>query len=158
MIGSDQPLLCGIYVDRRIAAIQIVQILSRLNGAHPDKHRNHWRRREGPCGAPTGPRDPAYVGSTGDSAVFEALSLWVDSGLDDPSTPSTITIVDFALASSLMGWGADFFKADHGPIPAHARWITVHPNGEGTKGAPFSSSQPVISRARCASLAVPGAS
>lgn len=27
-------------------------------------------------------------------------------------------------------------KSDHGPIPPDARWITVHPNGEGTKGVP----------------------
>lgn len=35
-----------------------------------------------------------------------------------------------------MDWGGDFFKSDHGPIPPGARWITVHPNGEGTKGVP----------------------
>jgi type I restriction enzyme R subunit len=35
--GFDQPLLCGMYVDRRLAGIQAVQTLSRLNRAHPDK-------------------------------------------------------------------------------------------------------------------------
>ncbi len=35
--GFDQPLLCGIYVDRRLAGIQAVQTLSRLNRAHPGK-------------------------------------------------------------------------------------------------------------------------
>jgi type I restriction enzyme R subunit len=35
--GFDQPLLCGMYVDRRLAGIQAVQTLSRLNRAHPGK-------------------------------------------------------------------------------------------------------------------------
>lgn len=36
-IGFDQPLLCGMYVDKRLAGIQAVQTLSRLNRAHPGK-------------------------------------------------------------------------------------------------------------------------
>jgi len=35
--GFDQPLLCGMYVDRRLAGIQAVQTLSRLNRASPGK-------------------------------------------------------------------------------------------------------------------------
>ncbi|WP_242098780.1 DEAD/DEAH box helicase family protein [Sphingomonas sp. CROZ-RG-20F-R02-07] len=35
--GFDQPLLCGMYVDRRLAGIQAVQTLSRVNRAHPGK-------------------------------------------------------------------------------------------------------------------------
>lgn len=35
--GFDQPLLCGMYVDKRLAGIQAVQTLSRLNRAYPDK-------------------------------------------------------------------------------------------------------------------------
>jgi len=35
--GFDQPLLCGMYVDRRLAGIQAVQTLSRLNRAHEGK-------------------------------------------------------------------------------------------------------------------------
>ena len=35
--GFDQPLLCGMYVDKRLAGIQGVQTLSRLNRAHPGK-------------------------------------------------------------------------------------------------------------------------
>jgi type I restriction enzyme R subunit len=33
--GFDQPLLCGMYVDKRLDGIQAVQTLSRLNRAHP---------------------------------------------------------------------------------------------------------------------------
>ena len=35
--GFDQPLLCGMYVDKRLAGVQAVQTLSRLNRAHPGK-------------------------------------------------------------------------------------------------------------------------
>jgi type I restriction enzyme R subunit len=35
--GFDQPLLCGMYVDKRLAGIQAVQTLSRLNRAYKDK-------------------------------------------------------------------------------------------------------------------------
>jgi len=36
--GFDQPLLCGMYVDRRLDGIQAVQTLSRLNRCHLGKH------------------------------------------------------------------------------------------------------------------------
>jgi len=35
--GFDQPLLCGMYVDKRLAGIQAVQTLSRLNRCHTGK-------------------------------------------------------------------------------------------------------------------------
>ncbi|MEB8486383.1 MULTISPECIES: type I restriction endonuclease subunit R [Acidithiobacillus] len=35
--GFDQPLLCGMYVDKQLAGIQAVQTLSRLNRAYPGK-------------------------------------------------------------------------------------------------------------------------
>lgn len=36
--GFDQPLLCGMYVDKRLAGIQAVQTLSRLNRAYRGVH------------------------------------------------------------------------------------------------------------------------
>ena len=35
--GFDQPLLCAMYVDKKLAGIQAVQTLSRLNRCHPGK-------------------------------------------------------------------------------------------------------------------------
>jgi len=35
--GFDQPLLCGMYVDKKLGGIQAVQTLSRLNRAYPRK-------------------------------------------------------------------------------------------------------------------------
>ncbi len=53
--GFDQPLLCGMYVDRRLAGIQAVQTLSRLNRAlsrqgHDLRPRLHEQRRGDPEG------------------------------------------------------------------------------------------------------------
>ncbi|MFP5232413.1 MAG: type I restriction endonuclease subunit R [Acidobacteriota bacterium] len=36
--GFDQPLLCGMYVDKRLGGIQAVQTLSRLNRAYSGRH------------------------------------------------------------------------------------------------------------------------
>lgn len=68
-------------------------------------------------------------------AIFKALSL-SPVALVGADHPELVLVTDYNLAQHLMGWGGDFFKADHGPIPADARWITVHPNGEGSKGVP----------------------
>ena len=35
--GFDLPLLCGMYVDKKLGGIQAVQTLSRLNRAAPGK-------------------------------------------------------------------------------------------------------------------------
>ncbi|WP_027358255.1 type I restriction endonuclease subunit R [Desulforegula conservatrix] len=35
--GFDQPLLCGMYVDKKLSGIQAVQTLSRLNRSYPGK-------------------------------------------------------------------------------------------------------------------------
>ena len=35
--GFDQPLLCGMYVDKKLGGIQAVQTLSRLNRSYPNK-------------------------------------------------------------------------------------------------------------------------
>ena len=37
--GFDQPKLCAMYVDRKLAGLQAVQTLSRLNRTHPGKKR-----------------------------------------------------------------------------------------------------------------------
>ena len=39
--GFDQPLLCGMNVDKRLAGIQAVQTLSRLNRAYSGKDSSH---------------------------------------------------------------------------------------------------------------------
>lgn len=61
--------------------------------------------------------------------VFKALSV---SG--DNSPGQQLGITDSALAWHLLAAPIDLLKADSGPIPPDARWITVHPNGPGNKG------------------------
>ena len=39
--GFDEPLLCAMYVDKRLGGIQAVQTLSRLNRCHPGKDQTY---------------------------------------------------------------------------------------------------------------------
>ncbi len=39
--GFDQPKLCAMYVDRKLAGLQAVQTLSRLNRTAPGKERTY---------------------------------------------------------------------------------------------------------------------
>lgn len=67
-------------------------------------------------------------------AIFKSVAL-VAVAVADPVAVAQV-VADYVLASACLGLGRDFFKSDHGPIPSGARWIIVHPNGEGTKGTP----------------------
>jgi type I restriction enzyme R subunit len=42
--GFDQPLLCGMYVDKKLGGIQAVQTLSRLNRAYPKQRHDLYFR------------------------------------------------------------------------------------------------------------------
>lgn len=39
--GFDQPKLCAMYVDRKLAGLQAVRTLARLNPGHPGKDRTY---------------------------------------------------------------------------------------------------------------------
>jgi hypothetical protein len=73
--GFDQPLLCGMYVDKRLAGIQAVQTLSRLNRAYPGKDTTYildfvndpeevWRRSSPTTRRPNSPGSPTRTSST----------------------------------------------------------------------------------------------
>lgn len=74
--GFDQPLLCGMYVDRRLAGIQTVQTLSRLNRAY-----------RGPFGL----KDTTYIlDFVNDAAeILEAFKAYYETaelaGVTDPN-------------------------------------------------------------------------
>lgn len=73
-------------------------------------------------------------------AVFKALSCqlgpWSTRTTLDHSVVHALVVCNSALAFHLLDAPIDLLKADHGPIPPDARWITVHPNGPGSKGQP----------------------
>lgn len=82
--GFDQPLLCGMYVDRRLAGIQAVQTLSRLNRAHPGK-------------------DTTYVLDFVNSSeeILKAFSQYYETAeLDDVTNPNVIFDVRAKLDAS----------------------------------------------------------
>lgn len=69
-------------------------------------------------------------------ALFKCLWVGVVGGLSGATTSTTMAVVDWELASALLGWGGEFFKSDHKPLAPGQRWITVHPNGRNAKGVP----------------------
>jgi len=91
--GFDQPLLCGMYIDKRLAGIQAVQTLSRLNRSHPGK-------------------DTTYVlDFVNDSKeVLEAFKMYyMTAELNDVTDPNLV----FNLRAKLDGAGHyDDFEVD----------------------------------------------
>jgi len=91
--GFDQPLLCGMYVDRRLAGIQAVQTLSRLNRAYPGK-------------------DTTYVLDFSDSSdeVLKAFKTYYETAaLEDVTDPNLV----FDLRAKLDAAGHyDNFEVD----------------------------------------------
>lgn len=61
--------------------------------------------------------------------VFKALSVSVVR-----PGQQQLVVTDSALAWHLLAAPIDMLKGDSGSIPPDARWITVHPNGPGSKG------------------------
>ena len=71
------------------------------------------------------------------SADGEAIFKCLSASLACHASNASILVTDFDLAAAPMGWGGEFSKAERGPIHADARWISVHPNGPGSKGVPI---------------------
>lgn len=72
-------------------------------------------------------------------AIFKSLSVSAPDNrpmAEKRAGQHTLVVCDSALAWHLLGGEQDFLKADAGSIPPDARWITVHPNGPGSKGQP----------------------
>lgn len=91
--GFDQPLLCGMYVDRRLAGIQAVQTLSRLNRAHPGK-------------------DTTYVldfVNSGEEILSAFRTYYETASLEDVTDPNLV----FDLRAKLDSYGHyDDFEVD----------------------------------------------
>src|SRR5262249_48221516 len=88
--GFDQPLLCGMYVDKRLAGIQAVQTLSRLNRAYS---------------GPFGEKSTTYVLDFIDSnseAVLEAFKTYYASAELEAATDPNLV---FNLRTKLDGAG-----------------------------------------------------
>ncbi|MCA6312565.1 type I restriction endonuclease [Phenylobacterium sp.] len=117
--GFDQPLLCGMYVDRRLAGIQAVQTLSRLNRAHPGK-------------------DTTYVLDFANSGedVLEAFKTYYDraelEALTDPNL-----VLDLKAKLDGAGWYDDF-EVD--------RVVKVLVNPKSTQGDLIAAINPVADR------------
>lgn len=117
--GFDQPLLCGMYVDKRLAGIQAVQTLSRLNRAHPGK-------------------DTTYVVDFVNDAddILEAFKTYhATAQLASTTDPNLV----YNLRAKLDAAGHyDDFEVD--------RVVAVELNPEATQGELLKALEPVVDR------------
>ncbi|WFU39011.1 type I restriction endonuclease [Bradyrhizobium sp. CB82] len=117
--GFDQPLLCGMYVDRRLAGIQAVQTLSRLNRAYPGK-------------------DTTYVLDFVNSSeeVLAAFKTYYETaeleGVTDPNL-----VYDLRAKLDASGY-YDEFEVD--------RVVTVEMNPKAKQGDLIAALEPVVDR------------
>ncbi|MEZ0364189.1 type I restriction endonuclease subunit R [Mycobacterium sp. pUA109] len=73
--GFDQPLLCGMYVDRTLTGVTAVQTLSRLNRIHPLKTQDDVRVLD-------------FVNKATD--IQEAFKPWFETTLTQPGDPNLL--------------------------------------------------------------------
>src|SRR5258705_13275991 len=117
--GFDQPLLCGMYVDRRLAGIQAVQTPSRLNRSYPGK-------------------DPTYVLDFVNSSeeVLAAFKTYYDTAeLEAVTDPNLV----YDLRAKLDASGHyDEFEVD--------RVVSVEMNPKAKQGDLIAALEPVVDR------------
>ena len=73
--GFDQPLLCGMYVDKPLTGVAAVQTLSRLNRIHPLKTQDDVRILD-------------FVNTA--EGIQEAFRPWFDTTTTEPADPSLL--------------------------------------------------------------------
>jgi type I restriction enzyme R subunit len=111
--GFDQPLLCAMYVDKRLDGVQAVQTLSRLNRMHAGK-------------------EPPFVLDFVNDAegIFEAFKPYYDvTTLQEPSDPSHLEVLKHELNafqvyywSEVEAFAQVFYLPQHRQNPSdHAR-------------------------------------
>ena len=92
--GFDQPLLCGMYVDKPLTGVTAVQTLSRLNRIHPLKTQDDVRILD-------------FVNDA--SAIQEAFEDWFETTITTDADPNLLyakqrEVMDYGLlAASEMG-------------------------------------------------------
>ena len=73
--GFDQPLLCGMYVDKPLTGVAAVQTLSRLNRIHPLKTQDDVRILD-------------FVNTAED--IQEAFRPWFETTITEPTDPNLL--------------------------------------------------------------------
>ncbi|MFD2415413.1 pentapeptide repeat-containing protein [Amycolatopsis pigmentata] len=82
----DQPLLCGMYVDKRLAGVAAVQTLSRLNRIHPLKTQDDVRILD-------------FVNTAAE--IHDAFRPWLETTITESPDPNLL----YARKSEVLGYG-----------------------------------------------------
>ncbi|MGQ0573445.1 MAG: type I restriction endonuclease subunit R [Pseudonocardia sp.] len=88
--GFDQPLLCGMYVDKPLTGVTAVQTLSRLNRIHPLKSQNDVRILDFVNGA---------------AAIQKAFEDWFETTITEEADPNLLydkqrEVMDYGLLAA----------------------------------------------------------
>lgn len=110
--GFDQPLLCGMYVDKPLTGVAAVQTLSRLNRIHPLKSQDDVRILD-------------FVNDV--HAIEEAFADWFERAITEPTDPNLLydkqrEVMDYALlvASEMEAFVRVLAAAGPGRMPEAA--------------------------------------
>jgi type I restriction enzyme R subunit len=110
--GFDQPLLCGMYVDKPLTGVAAVQTLSRLNRTHPLKSQDDVRILD-------------FVNSATD--IQAAFQPWYETTITEPTDPNLLytkerEVMDFQLlvASEMESFIRILGNAAPGRMPTAA--------------------------------------
>jgi type I restriction enzyme, R subunit len=110
--GFDQPLLCGMYVDKPLTGVAAVQTLSRLNRIHPLKSRDDVRILD-------------FVNHAAD--IQAAFEPWFTTTITEPADPNLLyakerEVMDYQLlvASEMESFIRVLATAGPGQLPGAA--------------------------------------
>ncbi|MFC7326233.1 type I restriction endonuclease subunit R [Marinactinospora rubrisoli] len=107
--GFDQPLLCGMYVDKPLTGVAAVQTLSRLNRIHPMKSQDDVHILD-------------FVNTAAD--IQAAFGDWFETTITEPSDPNLLytkqrEVMEYALlvASEMEAFIRVLAQAEPGRMP-----------------------------------------
>ncbi|MFD0200563.1 MULTISPECIES: type I restriction endonuclease subunit R [Saccharothrix] len=110
--GFDQPLLCGMYVDKQLTGVAAVQTLSRLNRIHPLKSQDDVRILDFVNDAPT---------------IQAAFEDWFETTITEPTDPNLLytrqhQVMEYAIlvASEMEAFVRVLASAAPGRLPEAA--------------------------------------
>ena len=127
--GFDQPLLCGMYVDKPLTGTAAVQTLSRLNRIHPLKTQDDVRVVD-------------FVNTAAD--IQKAFRPWFKTTITEPTDPNLL----YVKQREVMGYGllaASEMESFTGPL-ATAGHDTLQSAGQALDDELHSYLQPALDR------------
>jgi type I restriction enzyme, R subunit len=123
--GFDEPLLCAMYVDKRLAGIQAVQTLSRLNRCYPGKDQTYVVDFVNDPADILAAFKPYYETAELSGVTDPYIVHQLKSKLDEQALYDTFE-VDRVVAVVLKGKKASTSELDAALLPVASRLLTAY--------------------------------